>query len=322
MTRGCNEQVVCGQYHALCYRRFSLSYYIVRFYWVTWYSNITKAVLRSTLLLDLSPPIRCLHPEMPRDVATSYSLKFARALVRFQGCEFDNGLTVWWTELVIRFLPEASFGLRVLSLPGCVCVSVNHELVCAITRHKFELESPNLDQKCKIFWLRSLLFLGLIGLDLPCQNLLYWKKYVYLHQFCIFEIFVRHVCRTVQHPTWLRTYSLTPTCPPTGSRHRLWNCLAVYLGEAIGGQPASTPFYKLLSVFDILYTPHMPTFYMPTFGNRRNNSKTAPISRYFVQLSMLGKPGFASNSAIFSAVNNYVATPRGLTRYTLVCSTS
>ena len=31
------------------------------------------------------------------------------------------------------------------------------------------------------------------------------------------------------HPTWLCTQSLTPTCPPTGSRHRLWNCLAVYL---------------------------------------------------------------------------------------------
>ena len=31
---------------------------------------------------------------------------------------------------------------------------------------------------------------------------------------------------------------------------------------------------------------------------------------------MLGKPGFASKSAIFSAVNNYVTTPRGLARDT------
>ena len=49
---------------------------------------------------------------------------------------------------------------------------------------------------------------------------------------------------------------------------------------------------------------------------RRNNRKTAPINLYFGRMSMLGKPGFASNSAIFSAVNNYVTTSRGLTRDT------
>ena len=100
------------------------------------------------------------------------------------------------------------------------------------------------------------------------------EKYVYLHRFCIFEIFVRHVCLTAPHPTWLRTHSLTTTCPPTGSRDRLWNCLYVYLGETIGVSASldsaiGTQFYKLLSVFDILYTPHMRKFYMPTLGNRR-----------------------------------------------------
>ena len=153
------------------------------------------------------------------------------------------------------------------------------------------------------------------------SNFTLLKNYVYLHRFCIFEIFVRHVCLTAPHPTWLRTHSLTTTCPPTGSRDRLWNCLYVYLGETIGvsanlDSAIGTQFYKLLSVFDILYTPHMPKFYMPTFGNRRNNSKTAPISLYFVRLSVLGKPGFASKSAIFIAVNNYVTTLRGLTRDT------
>ena len=66
------------------------------------------------------------------------------------------------------FLPEASFGLRVLSSPAsvcvcpCVCVSlcVNHLLVRAITRDPFKLGSPNLDQRCKRPWLRSLLFWG------------------------------------------------------------------------------------------------------------------------------------------------------------------
>ena len=73
--------------------------------------------------------------------------------------------------VIANLLPEASFGLQVMSLPACFRVSVNHELVCAITCHKFELESPNLDQKCKIFCLRSSSFLGLIRL--PGQILLY-----------------------------------------------------------------------------------------------------------------------------------------------------
>ena len=226
---------------------------------------------------------------------------------------------VRWTMCKSPFLPKASFGLRVLSLPACVRVSVNHELVCAITRHKFELESPNLDQKMQNILLKVPIVLGT---DWACpsrSNFTLLKDYVYLHRFCIFEIFVRHVCLTAPHPTWLRTHSLTTTCPPTGSCDRLWNCLYVYLGETIGVSASldlaiGTQFYKFLSVFDILYTPHMPKFYMPTLGNRRNNSKTAPISLYFVRLSMLGKLSFASNSAIFSAVNNYVTTLRGLTR--------
>ena len=76
--------------------------------------------------------------------------------------------------LSTTLLPEASYGLRVLSLPAsvcvcvcmCVCVSVNHEFVRAITHHPFKLRSPNLDHRCKRPWLRSLLFWGVIDLDL------------------------------------------------------------------------------------------------------------------------------------------------------------
>ena len=69
------------------------------------------------------------------------------------------------------FLPEASFGLRVLLLPAYVyvCVSVNHELVRAIIHQPFKLGSPNLDQRCKRPWLRALLFCGTIDLDLQGQ---------------------------------------------------------------------------------------------------------------------------------------------------------
>ena len=79
----------------------------------------------------------------------------------------------WCTLNFVVFLPEGSFGLRVLSLPACVCVcvclSVNHQLVRAITHQPFKLESPNLDQRWKRPWLRSLLFCGTIDFELQGQ---------------------------------------------------------------------------------------------------------------------------------------------------------
>ena len=76
----------------------------------------------------------------------------------------------WWVNFYPR--PVLAFGYcRCLRLSVCVCVRpcVNHELVRAITCHPFKLESPNLDHKCKTPWLRSLLFLGLIDLELQGQ---------------------------------------------------------------------------------------------------------------------------------------------------------
>ena len=70
----------------------------------------------------------------------------------------------------IMFLPEASFGLQVLSLPASVCVclsvcvAVNPELVRAINHHAFKREPPNLDKRCKTTWLRPLLFWGAVTL--------------------------------------------------------------------------------------------------------------------------------------------------------------
>ena len=51
----------------------------------------------------------------------------------------------------------------------CVCVSVNHELVRVIIHQPFKLGSPNLVQRSKTPWLRSLLFFGAIDLDLKGQ---------------------------------------------------------------------------------------------------------------------------------------------------------
>ena len=77
-------------------------------------------------------------------------------------------------KLIARFhcsfhsLPEASFGLRVLSLPLSIRPSVT-KFVRTITHHLFKLGSPNLDQRCKTPWLRSLLYWGAINLDLQGQ---------------------------------------------------------------------------------------------------------------------------------------------------------
>ena len=81
----------------------------------------------------------------------------------------------WGHGMENLFLPEASFGLGVLSSPAsvglcvCMCVCINHELVRTITHRPFKLGSPNLDQRCKTPWFRSLLFLGMLDLDLQGQ---------------------------------------------------------------------------------------------------------------------------------------------------------
>ena len=74
--------------------------------------------------------------------------------------------------------PVLAFGYcRCLHVCVCVCLSVNHQLVRVVTHQPFKLEPPNLDQRCKRSWLRSLLFFWTIDLELQgqielkCQNL-------------------------------------------------------------------------------------------------------------------------------------------------------
>ena len=100
------------------------------------------------------------------DVMKRMSIKRGRSKaynqVRFF---FFNALNCTFTD----FLPEASFSLRVLSLPASACLCVNHEIIHMITHDLLKLESQNdllklesqnLGQKCKAPWLRSVLFGG------------------------------------------------------------------------------------------------------------------------------------------------------------------
>ena len=72
--------------------------------------------------------------------------------------------------------PVLAFGYcRCLRLSVCVsvlpsiCVCGKHLLVRAITQHPLKLGSPNLDNRCKRPWLRSLLSWWVIDIDLQGQ---------------------------------------------------------------------------------------------------------------------------------------------------------
>ena len=68
--------------------------------------------------------------------------------------------------LLVILLPEASLGLRVLSLPASVRQSVRHQ-VCP--RDNSSPIQARITKRCKTLWLRSLLFWGAIDLDLQGQ---------------------------------------------------------------------------------------------------------------------------------------------------------
>ena len=71
-----------------------------------------------------------------------------------------------------RFITRGQFwpsGIVIACVCGSVCVCINHELVRTITHHPVKLGSPNLDQRCKTPWFGSLLFWGMIDLDLQGQ---------------------------------------------------------------------------------------------------------------------------------------------------------
>ena len=152
-----------------------------------------------------------------------------------------------------------------------------------VTHHRFKLESPNWDQRCKIPWLRSISFWGLIEFDR--SNLTQFKKKTL---FALLFVSLKYLW-DMQKQSLLNcsTFHMAPQmpiplCTLKGSVHGPWTCLGYWDPRAVDSV-ICTGFYKLLSVFANVYTPHMPTFYMPTFGNCRNKSKTAFICLYFPQ---------------------------------------
>ena len=90
-------------------------------------------------------------------------------------------------SLCHAFLLEASIGLRVLSLPGSVCVCVSTFFVRTITHLTFQLELSNLDQKIQQILLKCPI---VFGVDWPWpsrSNLTSFQNSVYLHRFCVLK---------------------------------------------------------------------------------------------------------------------------------------
>ena len=78
----------------------------------------------------------------------------------------NHGFVSIWVFTRGQYWPS---GIVVACVCVYVCLSVNHEFVRAIIHQPFKLGSPNLDQRCKRPWLRSLLFCGVIDGDLQGQ---------------------------------------------------------------------------------------------------------------------------------------------------------
>ena len=123
---------------------------------------------------------------------------------------------LFWEWLTLTF--KVKFNFRSQNLP-------HYELVRAITHHPFELGPPNLDQRCKIPWLRSLLFWGLIE-D--------WHVRFNLFS-CLFASLLRlsNICETCIN-IWKRSlFHILNGCPqicsPTASCHGPWNSRVVSL---------------------------------------------------------------------------------------------
>ena len=91
------------------------------------------------------------------------------------------------------FLPEALLADRYCH-HLCLCV---YQYVCqlllvrAITHHTFQLESPDLDEKMQNILLKVPIVLAADWAWPSMSNLTSFQNSVYLHRFCVFEIFVR-----------------------------------------------------------------------------------------------------------------------------------
>ena len=81
------------------------------------------------------------------------------------------------------------------------------QLVCTIIHYSFKLGSPNLDQRWKVAWLRSLLFWVAINLDLKGQ--IWFKK----SNFLVSPLLETHNHHITTIEPWVPRLLHRPDCP-------------------------------------------------------------------------------------------------------------
>ena len=117
------------------------------------------------------------------------------------------------------------------------------ELVRAITHHLFKLESPNLGKRCKIPWIRSLLFWWLIGLDR--SNYTLSKNPVYLHRFACLKYLLDMQKQSLMHSSTSHMAPHICRFPYVSQKVASWtvnqSSIVKPSGRRLGGG-----FYKLL----------------------------------------------------------------------------
>ena len=174
---------------------------------------------------------------------------------------------------------------------ACVCVCVylcvcQLLLVRAITHHTFQLESPDFNKKMQNILVKGPIVLGADWAWPSMSNLTSFQNYVYLHRFCVFEIFVtRAKTEFVElfHIVYGAAHILIPWDHRSPASPRLGDWQWILL--------AAVGFRQIIrnSHIDILYY---------NIGNHRNNCKTAVICLYLFGLS------HSPTSPILSAVVN------------------
>ena len=179
----------------------------------------------------------------------------------------------------IVFLPEASFGLRVLSLPVsvsvCVCVRpcINPELVRAIIHHPFKLGPKTFRPEVQNTLVKIPIVLVI--------DSAWHVKFNLFSKSCLFASLLRlwNICETCKN-MWKRSLfhilnGCAQICSPTASCHGPWNNRVVSLVLPLLASQSLTrrlamDFLMLLYAFATLYIPHMPKLCMPIFGNGWN----------------------------------------------------
>ena len=138
---------------------------------MTLHCVIATFVLKSVSLGHQLYTITCM--EMEHDHWDLFQVpKFFFFVVNFLYARLNSKLIILRCCKSHHFFTRGQFwpsGIVIACVCGSVCVCINHELVRTITHHPVKLGSPNLDQRCKTPWFGSLLFLGMIDLDLQGQ---------------------------------------------------------------------------------------------------------------------------------------------------------